>query len=198
MSEKPIIAVDIDEVLMPHFQDLINYYNRLYGTRLTLADNHPKDTKGWGTDSREEAIKRVQKFFETDEFKNSQPFEEAMESIKKLAERFTLVIVTSRDGIIEETTRNWLDKHFPQLFHDAHFTGLYSLDGGAKSKAGVAKEIKADYMIDDSFDHISQAAEHGIKGLLFGEYPWNNYQELPNNVVRVKDWHEVLEYFNEK
>jgi len=195
MSSKPIIAVDIDEVLMPHFQDLADYYNRLYGTQLTLADNHPKDTKNWGTDSFEVAVRRVQKFFETDEFKNSQPFEEAKEATRLLAEHYTLVVITSRDTLIEEVTRDWLNRHFAELFQDAHFTSLYNLEGKSTSKAAVSQAIKADYLIDDGFDHILEASRIGVRGLLFGDYPWNGHQELPPGVVRVKDWDAVLAYF---
>lgn len=191
---KLVVAIDIDEVLMPHFQDLIKYYNRLYGTHLTLSDNHPKDTKNWGTSDRNEAITRVQKFFSTDEFKKSQPFEEAKQAVKMLAERYKLVVITSRDTIIEESTRQWLNEHFVELFDEVHFTSMYSLDGSKSgSKAQIGKELNIDYLIDDSFDHIQEASENNIKGLLFGDYPWNKDVTLPENVQRVKDWKEVLE-----
>lgn len=189
------IAIDIDEVLLPHFQDLINYYNRLYGTSLTLADNHPKETTNWGTDNIKEAVERVQKFFDTDEFKNSQPFNDAKDAVRKLAQNYRLIVVTSRDTIIEETTRNWLDQHFAELFEEVHFTSMYSLDGAQRSKGEVSKAAKVDWLIDDSYDHIAEAASHGIKGLLFGDYPWNQQAELVDGAIRVKDWDAVLAYF---
>lgn len=189
------IAIDIDEVLLPHFQDLITYYNNLYGTNLTLADNHPKDVSRWGTDSRKTAIGRVQKFFETDEFKNSQPFIEAKHAVRELAHNFRLVVVTARDTIIEETTRDWLNQHFNELFQEVHFTSTYSLDGRERSKSDVAKAAQVDWLIDDSYEHILGAAKEGISGLLFGDYPWNQQKKLPENVLRVKDWSEVLSYF---
>lgn len=189
------IAVDIDEVLLPHFQDLINYYNQIYGTSLTLADNHPKEITNWGTNDLREAIKRVQKFFDTDEFKNSQPFSEAKVAVRKLSTSFRLVVVTSRDTIIEEVTRNWLDMHFPELFKEVHFTSMYSLDGAQRSKAEASKAAKVDWLIDDSYEHITEASEHGITGLLFGDYPWNQQSQLPDGAIRVKDWSAVLDYF---
>ena len=189
------IAIDIDEVLLPHFQDLITYYNRLYGTRLTLNDNHPKDVTNWGTDSREVAIRRVQNFFETEEFKNSQPFAEAIEAVRQLSTNFRLIIITSRDTIIEDITRKWLDEHFPELFKEVHFTSMYSLEGAGKSKGVVSKSANVDWLIDGSYEHICDATEQGIKGLLFGDYPWNQQASLPSGVVRVKDWYEVIRYF---
>ena len=34
--------------------------------------------------------------------------------------------------------------------------------------------------------------------LLFGDYIWSRGVELKKNMVKVKDWQEVLEYFNAK
>jgi len=192
---KKVIAVDIDEVLMPHFQDLINYYNELYGTELTLEDNHPKDSSRWGTKSMEEAVRRVEKFFDTDTFKNSQPFEEAIDAVSILSKQYTLVVITARDDIIEEMTRNWLDRHFQELFKTVHFTSAYNLEGKSRLKSEVAKSVNADYIIDDSFEHIESANKLGIKGLLFGDYPWNHDKVLPDGVIRVNNWDEVLKYF---
>lgn len=195
-ANKPMIAVDIDEVLTPHFQDLINWYNLQYGTKLTLTDNHPTDTSNWGTETIIEAVKRVQKFFETEAFKNSQPFAEAKNAVKLLSKNYEMVIITSRDTIIEKLTRDWLDHHFPELFRDAHFAAMYSLDNKARPKAVIAKDIGVEFMIDDSLEHITNAAKLGITGLLFGNYPWNQTDRLPGGVTRVKNWQEVLDYFD--
>jgi len=195
-SKKKIIAIDIDEVLMPHFQDLIDYYNRLYGTSLTLEDNHPKDSSRWGTPSMKVAIRRVEKFFDTNEFKNSTPFEDSKKAIKILSDNFTLVVITARDEIIKQTTKNWLEKHFPEFFKEVHFTSMYNLEGKARTKGEVAKSIKADYLVDDNFDHIIAAYKHGVKGLLFGNYPWSSNVQLPKGVIRANDWNDVLDYFN--
>ncbi len=190
------IAIDIDDVLLPHFQDLITYYNRLYGTSLTLEDNNSQDPANWGTDSREEAIRRVQKFFDTDEFINSQPFSEAKEAVAELARSFKLIIITARYTVIEETTRNWLSRHFSEIFQEIHFTSMYSLDGKERTKADVCKEAKANWLVDDSYEHIIGASKVGVNGILFGDYPWNQHNDLPKNVTRAKDWDEVLDYFS--
>jgi 5'(3')-deoxyribonucleotidase len=196
MAGRQTIAVDIDEVLMPHFQDLINWYNQNYGTHLTLADNHPKSTEGWGTDSFEEAVQRVHKFLLSDSFKKSMPFKEAKDAVRKLATDYRMVIITAREDIVKETTYRWLKTHFENLFDETHFTSAYSLQGKARHKADIAREIGADYLIDDSVEHIERAVETGIKGLLFGDYPWQDKKIIPSKAIRVKSWEEVLEYFD--
>lgn len=190
------IAVDIDEVLLPHFQDVINYYNKHYGTNLTLADNHAGVVANWKAGSREKAIKRVQKFFETDDFKKSEPFEEAKYAVRQLANRYRLIVVTGRDTIVRETTNNWLNQHFKDLFDEVHFTNMYSLDGNARTKLSVCKNAGVNWLIDDSYDHIIEVTSGGIGGILFGVYPWNINKPLPNNAVRAKNWQAVLEYFS--
>jgi len=195
-ANKPIIAVDIDEVLTPHFDELIKWYNRKYGTKLTLAHNHPSDPKPWGTDKFEEAVKRVHGFYETPEFLDSPPYEEAITALRKLSNRFEIVVITARDSIIERVTRDWLDKHFKDLVREAHFTARFSLEGKNRTKALVCLEIGAGYLIDDAPDNALEAAAQGVNVLLFGDYPWNDLKEMPEGITKVKDWQEVLEYFD--
>jgi uncharacterized HAD superfamily protein len=193
---KPIIAVDVDEVLVPHFQDLIDWYNDTYGTKLVMADNHPTDTTNWGTKSVEEAVRRVHNFYETGVFKQAVPFAEAKAAVRKLAERYKLVVVTARDTILEEATRQWLSEHFEEFFAEAHFTAQYSLEGKSRSKADVCVESGASYLVDDDLSNILKASALGVKGILFADYPWSQADELPANVTRCLDWEAVLEYFD--
>ena len=64
------------------------------------------------------------------------------------------------------------------------------------TKADIVKQIGADYLIDDQPKHCFAAAEAGITSLLFGDYRWNRNVKLPEGVVKVRTWHEVLEYFD--
>lgn len=197
-ENKPIIAVDIDEVLVPHFPGLISWYNSEYGTNLTLEHNHPKDSRPWGTENITQAIKRVHKFFDTPAFLNPTPYDDALEALRKLSERYVLVVVTARDTIVEKVTREWLETHFEELFQEAHFTASYNLEGKSQTKADVCLALGAGYLIDDSLDNITGVAEVGIRGLLYGHYPWNQSDRLHEGITRVKDWQEVLEYFDGK
>lgn len=38
---------------------------------------------------------------------------------------------------------------------------------------------------------IAVDLDDGIRTLLFGDYPWNQAETLPPNVVRVTNWDEV-------
>ena len=194
---KPIIAVDIDDVLVPHFQDLITWHNQTYGTKLSLSDNGNEDLTVWGADTGEAAVKRVHQFFDSQAFLDARPFLEAKASLGLLGAQFDLVVVTARDTIIEKVTRDWLAEHFTDMFEGAHFTSKYSLEGKRRQKSEVLKEVKAEYLIDDSLDNILAAVQVGLQGVLFGDYPWNR-GEVPLGVVRCKDWPAVVEYFRDR
>ena len=195
--KRKIVAVDVDDVLVPHFQDLVDWYNQTYGTKLTLAHNGRGDPKPWGAETVEEAIKRVGGFFDSNLFKDAKPFKEAVAAVNKLSKRFDLVVITARDTPIEAMTRDWLDKHFKDYFREAHFTARYNLDKKSSSKASVCASISASYLIDDTPNNLIESLEVGVKGLLFGDYPWSHtVKALPASIVRVKDWPAVLRYFD--
>jgi uncharacterized HAD superfamily protein len=186
--KKPIISVDIDDVLVPHVEDLISWHNKEYGTKMDLVHYHSKNPKDWGSKTIEEAIKRVQRFFTTPDFLDAKPMEDAASALSSLSENYTLIVITSRDNIIEDVTNNWLSRHFPEIFKEAHFTARFNLEGKSGKKSAVALNAKAEYLIDDTLENALDAAEAGIKVLLFGDYPWNQLKELPGGVTRVKDW----------
>ncbi len=193
---KPVIAIDVDDVLLPHFEGLVTWYNAEYGTNLTMANNHPVNITPWGADNIEEAVKRVHRYFETDAFKNEKPYEETGPALTELGENYELTIITGRDEAIEDITRDWLETYFPSVFKEVHFTSLYSLVGKSRSKAEVTALLSADYFIDDNLPAVTEVAASGVPSLLFGNYPWNEAENLPENVTRVADWAAVMEYFN--
>jgi len=75
-------------------------------------------------------------------------------------------------------------------------TDLHILERLKGTKNDVIKQIGADYLIDDQPKHCIAAAKAGIKTVLFGDYKWNRDLKLRKNMVRARNWQEVLEYFN--
>jgi uncharacterized HAD superfamily protein len=71
-----------------------------------------------------------------------------------------------------------------------------SLPDQWRPKSEVCRELGVSYLIDDNLTAVKQTSAFGIEVLLFGDYPWNQIDELPRGVTRVKNWQEVLEYFD--
>ncbi len=193
---KPVIAVDFDDVLTPHHVGLLAWYNKSYGTKLTIANYHGLEPGPWGVRTDSEAILRVQKYFDSTEFKSEQPYDAAGEVLRQLADRYSLIVVTGRDHMIEEATKEWLTEHHPGLFVSIHFTAQYNLEGKSRSKADLVHSERIEYLIEDSLTNLKEVVAVGAKGVLFGDYPWNQTDSLPSGIVRCKDWQAVQEYFD--
>lgn len=197
------IAVDVDDVLAAFADEFINFSNDKWSTRLTVDDFDEHWAKAWKVDFEEEK-KRITTLFESGIFKTARPHTKADHVLRQLAEGYKLVVLTAREKTLKQDTFDWLNHHFKDVFAEIHFSGQwddYRTHGKAPlhlTKAQKARDIGADYLIDDLAKHCIGAAEVGIECLLFGNYPWNQVKKLPEGVTRVKNWPEVLEYFNAK
>ena len=190
--KKPVLVVDLDEVVVETAQNIIDHYNSSYGTNVTLDQYYSADyAETWEAPDRATAIKRVHKYLETDEYFNLKPTQEAIDVIRKLKLKYELHILTGRADFTEAATRKWLARHFPDIFDSVTFTNYFDLSGKRLSKGVICKQLKAVMLIDDHLDHALDTATYGIKVLLFGNYPWNKAKKLPANITRVANWQAV-------
>lgn len=196
------IAIDVDDVLSLCGRSFIDYHNFHYGTNLTDTALQYKGDYWWywnavlkaeaGID-QQEAERRLMEFLRSDNHIIKQPvMNGAKEALLELKKNYKLVIITARHFSIEESTRQWLLDEFKDTFDDIYF--IHQPDKKI-TKAEVCKSIGAEYLIDDAFDHCELAASQGITALMFGQYGWNSYQELPEKVIRIKNWKEILTFF---
>ncbi len=194
--KKLVIAFDLDDVIVETAQDIIDHYNSRFGTKVTLQDYYDDDLTGvWGTEDRKMAVKRVNDYIETPEYYESLPIQQAISVITWLNRHHELHILTGRPDFTEEATKNWLAKHFPDIFKTVTFTYFYGEGAQKRSKGDICRQLGVDVLIDDHLGHALSAAEAGAKVLLFGDYPWNRSNNLPDSIRRVRNWHEVGQYF---
>jgi 5'(3')-deoxyribonucleotidase len=199
--KKPIIAIDVDDVLSATNLAMMHFANNHFGFNHTWEDyNAP----GHYTLYWEDAVWKVghqrgqecyDAFVAAGSRRRFTVVEGAVDALKQLQKRFELVVITARSQKYADETHAWLDQHFPDLFQQVHFERVEE-DGTSVHKTVIAKEIGAQYLIDDSLEHCLPADATGVKCLLFGDYGWNNHQKIPASITRVKDWPAVLEYFN--
>lgn len=196
------IAIDIDDVLGSQNEAMLRFANERYGHNHTI-DDYTVEGPYWGYwrniwgVCEEEGRRRIQEYHELGGLDTHEPIPQAVEAVTELDQRYGLVIVTARERAFEKPTREWLGKHFPVTFSSVHFLG--ETNGQKETKAEVCKRLGADYLIDDYPEHCRLAVEDGVQPLLFGSYGWNKYiTDLPSEVIRVRNWAEVLEYFSDK
>jgi uncharacterized HAD superfamily protein len=196
MKVKPIIALDIDDVIAANASAFIEYSNQRWGTNLTIDDYQEDWASMWNIDLKE-AKERSAQYHESGHVATYSIIEGAYEALEQLKERFRIIAITSRRNSINQLTRDWLQKHYPNIFDDIIFCGFFDSEqsGIHLTKGGLVKNIDADYFIDDQMKHVSAVAKHGIKSFLFGDYFWNKTDALAENIIRVKNWQEIVDYF---
>lgn len=186
---KPIIAVDCDDVLVPTFPLIIDHYNATYDTNIALKDCYSADPNIWQVSTKGAAIQRIRDYMMSAEYQTAAPFTQAAETLRRLSRHYTLHVVTGREDFLATATQTMLNEHFPGLFQSVEFTNFFGQT--ARPKSDVCQALGADILIDDHLYHAQIVAERGIEVLLFGDYPWNQIDELPANIRRVRDWREV-------
>jgi uncharacterized HAD superfamily protein len=199
--KRKTIAVDIDDVLAASAEGFAEFSNKQWGMNISAADYDENWAKAWGL-PLEKAVKFADDFHALGAFGQYRYIEHAVPVLKKLSARYKLIVVTSRRKILKPETDTWIERHFPAIFEELHYAGIYDsvddhLHALKQHKAGLCRELGADYLIDDQLKHCFAAAECGMQALLFGRYNWNEVKApLPKNVVRVSNWDEVEEYFD--
>jgi 5'(3')-deoxyribonucleotidase len=188
---KPVLALDFDELFFPFVPELIQYVNPLRGWSLSLEDFHTFEfNEVWGGTPRE-ALDLVDSFF-ADLSHVPDPIDGAADAIEALKAEYSLIIVTARLDALRQKTMDWIDVHFPKAFDSVHLCNLYGPHAVRKPKADVCKELGAVGLVDDSLHHTAEVARQGMRAILFGDYPWNRSDSLPDGVVRAKTWEDVV------
>lgn len=195
---KPIIAVDIDNVLAASAEGFIEISNKLFGEDITVADYDENWAQMWGV-SREEERRRAEVLRSHRYQKDYSAIPGAREAANLLKERYELIIVTSRRRQAEELTRTWLESNFPSTFQKIVFADFWDGpnpdNGHLLDKRELYISIGAGFVIDDQLKHCLAAVGTGVNALLFGSYPWNQADVLIESIVRCDNWQAVLEYF---
>ncbi len=199
---KKKIAIDLDDVISSQSDVFLAFSNAHYGTHFTRADlGHPGNyssyfSRMWGV-SEEEGRHRFQRFLDEMYPIRQVISPDTLSSMERLQKNFELVIVTSRESkSYEKATKKWLEQHANGIFSEVHFVDVWHTNHKKATKGEICLQIGAEYLVDDNAEHCNGAADSGLTALLFGEYGWNMFAALHENVVRVASWESVEEYFD--
>lgn len=196
---KPVIAFDCDDVIVSSGEPCIAHYNKLHGTNVRAENFYSKDYEHvWQADP-ETATRDLFAYLLTDEYSDMPPMDGAAETLRKLSEKYSLYIVTGRPDETEQATHNWTNKYLPNIFEEIIFTNFFKLSnskGKLRTKADVCEELGAQWLVDDHLHHIKNVSEKGVTGLLFGDLPWEQLDAPSGNIVKIKDWQQLGQYFD--
>lgn len=185
------VGVDLDEVLADIVTPLLNYYNCKYGRNVTREQvfTYGLD-KVWGC-SREDSIKIIHDFYNTDEFKHLLKVPGSEEGVKRLASENELFVITSRPKQVKLKTEKWIDQNFPNLFSGIYFTNEWSRNlREVIKKSDICLKLNVGVLIDDSLDYAQECASKGIDVVLL-DCPWNQSDNLPLQIRRAFSWDDI-------
>lgn len=184
------IAIDIDEVLVPHAKDYLEFHNKKFGTNF--------DFESFGNFKYWEilgfSLEEIQVLFkEFSEVYNFPPFENSQRVISTLAKSHDLFIITSRPLEVKELTLDFLDNNFGNCFNQVLFSG--DNNGELKIKSDLCIDLGIDIIIEDSPVIAQKCLDRGVQVFLFDQ-PWN--RELSGeNFIRVYNWEDILNKLKE-
>lgn len=190
MEEKLKIGIDIDEVVVEFFKKYLELFNEKFEKNIDF-DSWTKYNIWDFTDiSREDALGLVNEFQESGGLDDLELVEGVKEALMELNQKYEIYFITSRPQSIKEKTENFLKNLFSEFNFELHFSGGVWND--SKSKVTICNELGIKIMVEDNADYALGCAEKGVKVFLLDK-PWNQNVEEHENVIRVRNWDEIME-----
>lgn len=197
---KPIIALDIDDVIASSTEALREQVNRRYKQSLKIEDYTSLEADYWGYYERVWEAHGLQGIKYND-LQSDMMIDQshvpllpgASFAIAQISSKYHIALVTARDRTWENATLDWLKLHFGDVFVGVHFAGN-KYDGDI-TKGELCKDVGASLLIDDNIDHCKSALDAGLETILFGNYGWHKGRDK-EGIVHCQDWPAVLEFLD--
>ena len=195
---KPIVGIDIDDVVANVIDSVRLWANEKTGANLTEAEYRTDDNywEYYNTIWQRHGLSETVNFtMVLDDLAHDQSHialvEGARETIHALKEKYDLVFITSRPAYQQDATRRWLDERIDSEI-PMYTSHNPMANSDHRSKGEICAELGVKYLIDDNVGNCQNANEYGVEPLLFGLYGWN--EKAPSNLRRFFTWDEVGEY----
>src|SRR6266568_4201183 len=124
IKSKPVLAIDIDDVIAENASAFIDYSNKNFGSHLTIDDYQEHWGEIWKSEY-EETEKRALEYHQSGQLAKYKVIDGAKEALEKLKGHFKLVLLTTRRSSVNQLTKNWIEKLYPNIFDDIVFTGFF-------------------------------------------------------------------------
>lgn len=198
LTAKPIIALDIDDVLANVIDSVRLWANAETGVVLPKEAYYTDDNYWHYFDTIWErhglsdklTFATVLERMATDQ-SNIATVEGAREAVATLRAQYDFVYITSRPSYQQDETRRWVDEH---IANDIPLYMAYNpmLDTEARSKGEICAELGVSLLIDDNVGNCQSAIDYGVDAIVFGDYGWN--EKVPAHMKRCQTWREIEEY----
>ncbi len=189
---KPVLAVDFDDVVAGFNQAFARWHNEYYGTSVEYDDIYSYDMALTYSTDKETILHRVFEFSHHHHHR-VEPLYDAIESLRVLKRKYSLVIVTSRCESIAQVTRDWKQRHAAILFDGAHYANGFTIlhPERKRLKSEICVTLGAIAHIDDAVSHANEVVTGAGIPVFLPTRPWNKGAELVSGVIRVDGWVEI-------
>ncbi len=192
---KPILAIDIDDVSLDLIASLQPWHNRTYGTNLSLEDIHTFNLWEVWRCKKEEAYQRVYEYYASDDFLRVSPVEGAQEAISKLSRKFEIHAITGRPSFVEQQTRISMQQFFNDSISRIHITNDMGTSGLKTTKHRICNEIGAHALIEDAPKYALECVL-GVPPVpvYLVSRPWNTPIRSHEGIISVNTISDTLSY----
>lgn len=190
-----IIGIDLDEVIADTINGLLKFSNPMYGFSLTREQVFAHNLGEVWNCSLEEETRRWREFYADPSFREVKATPGAVEGINSLANGNKLILITGREERLVEETKRWIEENFPNKFSQICFAEHFVIAEGRKTKAEFCDELGIDVMIEDYIGYAISCA-NGTRKVLLMDRPWNQVDNLQENIHRIYSWKEIVDYIS--
>ena len=170
MRQKQIIYLDIDQVLFPLIETVLEKYNAKYNDTLSHENFSDYDISKY---IKPECRHLFEEFANQDLFESMTPYSGAVEAVEYLNERYRIFYATAAHGYTIAYRDKMLEKWFPSfqsrqliMIREKHL-------------------LVGDALVDDSYQNLING---NFKKFLM-DFPWNrNFDEKAIGAKRIYGW----------
>jgi len=186
-TQQVVVALDLDDTLCSMVADFAQWCESV-GNPYASKDVIIHEIFNAGSSLR-------RGFLESDSFADLREVSGASQALRRLhTAGIRLEVVTSRSPDLRAITECTLQRRFPGMIQDIHFTN------GAP-KGLTCQRIGAAVLVDDMPANVADAVSSGIPAVLFdldGQYPWSKEPGTPHSVVRLQSWNATADWILQK
>ncbi|MCK5305656.1 MAG: hypothetical protein KAJ66_00805 [Candidatus Omnitrophica bacterium] len=178
------IAIDIDGVIADADTKFRSVMKERFKRDFPLSEVktfHYEDSFEF---SKDELSRLYEIFFDEGVWFDMKPLNNALDSIRKLAEDNRIIIATARPLEAKGVTLKWLNR-YKVAYDEIYFTL------SEKHLLSDKYNEKVDFFIEDHPNYTRRIADSGIKVIMFS-YPWNDCVENHPNIYPVSSWEETM------
>lgn len=189
------IGIDLDDTIWKFHENLIDFYNNVYGTDYKIEDYKIRDISVFFGITKDEERKLLKDFFESDLSEEVFFVDGFLDAFSELKEFTEIFFITARPIQLKEKTEKRLS-FFSAENYPVHYVSNEEKRIRLK-KVDFCEKLGIDFMIDDGLHNSEEFTESSTKFLLL-DFPWNKKSDLSKNVIRVNSWQEILEKIKEE